>query len=100
MKSTKPQPGFCESCRTKTIVRKELLVEREEDWDNRTEGKFDSERLRHAVCRQCFILPEEEFEWDDEGQYRDLNLREAIWDSGYWDAEPYYYDKPRITRGG
>ena len=99
MKSTKPEPGFCESCRTKTLVKKGLLCEHEEDWDNRTEGKFDSERLTHAVCRQCFILPEEEFEWDAYGEYRDLNLREAIWDSGDFDVEPYRYaDKPRITQ--
>ena len=42
---------------------------------------------------------EQEVVEEEEGQYRDLNLRESIWDSGDWDAEPYRYaDKPRITQ--
>ena len=98
---TKPQYGKCYSCGCKALIQPNLLYENPDEYMNRISdfSEYDSKKLPHPTCRQCFIAPDEDLEWDEDGHYRDLNLRESIWDSGDWDAEPYRYaDKPKITQ--
>ena len=89
---TRPVNGTCDSCQKKNcLVQKKLLVESMDAFDDRTDCQGDPKDRDHfATCKECFVIPSEEFEWDEDGDYQDLNQRNIIWDNGDWMAKPSF----------
>ncbi len=67
-------------------VTKPLLVESDDAYDERE----SHQQKRHTlnVCFSCFVSPDEDHEWDEDGNYRNLRHRQNIWYAGSWDT-PY-----------
>jgi len=84
-KMTISKNGNCDVCRTKNIpIQKELLMENEDDFHDRTNGigNYNSDAEEISICQKCFVIPE--LDWDEDGDYEDLNRRNIIWLKGDW----------------
>ena len=80
---------ICCICKQKTTT-KPLLIESEDSYTDRTHGLTEpledhlKDRLSLHVCFSCFVSPDEEHEWDENGDFRNLRHRQSIWYSGNW----------------
>ena len=85
----RPQDGNCDCCGKKNCsVQNKLMVENMDAFYVRTDGKGDPEdRLYISICKECFVIPDEGFEWDEDGEYPNLNQRNTIWNMGDWEAK-------------
>ena len=89
----RPVNGTCDACgKENCLVQKSLVTEHPDGYMDRTYGTpeyFEDHRNIESrnTCKVCFVIPDEDFEWDEDGDYPDLNQRNTIWCSGNWKAE-------------
>lgn len=90
---TRPVNGTCDTCgKENCLVQKSLITEHPDGYMDRTYGTSglveDHRNIDpRDVCKECFVIPDEGHEWDENGDYQDLNQRNAIWTHGDWKAE-------------
>lgn len=83
----------CWICQQKTIT-KPMFTESDDAYEERTDGLTKplegrlKYRLHLYVCLGCFVSPDEEHEWDENSDFRNLRHRQRIWYAGDWDM-PY-----------
>jgi hypothetical protein len=82
----------CYICNQKTMT-KPLLMETNDAYRDRTSGLSEplrsglEHRLPIYVCFSCFVSPDEDHEWDVDGNYPNLRHRQQIWYSGDYNVE-------------